>query len=160
MSAEDIVRRAIPIFVQNAEFNLEPIRIGLIIARLKRQEVERVIEFVPLAFGRSLLDGMGIAFEDDYVRVDKDGNERMRGKLADEPIYVAALKLAPVVMQSMGQDAFMAVAMRSAELQATNEALNHGANPADLQASTPLLEWTEWAEPDPPPARPWWRFWA
>jgi len=161
MNAEEMVRAAIPIFVQNAAFNLEPIRVGLIIARLKRPDVERVIEFVPLAFGRSLLDGMGIQFEDYYIRLDRDGNERLRRDLKDEPIFEAALKLAPIVMQQLGQDAFMSIAMRSSELQATNEALNHGASPAGLQASPPVMQWYEGADgaTAAPSTKPWWKFW-
>ena len=142
MSAEDLVRRALPIFLQNAQYELITLRVALTVKFFKEHETEALVEFVPLAFGRSLLDGMGIRFEDDYVRVDAGGNERMRRRLADEPVYVAALKLAPIVMQSMGQDAFMAIAGRSSELQAVNAALNAGSAPADLQASTPVLAWT------------------
>lgn len=158
MSAEDLVRRAIPIFIENAQYELITLKVALTVKFFKEAEIAALIEFVPLAFGRSLLDGMGIQFEDYYVRIDAEGRERVRRKLADEPVYAAALKLAPIVLQSMGQEAFVAIATRSAELEAVNNALNAGSNPADLQASPPVMVWAE--EPPPVASKPWWKFWG
>jgi hypothetical protein len=161
MDAPTALQRAIPVFVQHAKSDLLNLRMALTIARVGSM-VEEVVEFVPLAFGRSLMDGMGITFDDEYVRMDSEGRERLRRKLMDEPLYREALRIAPHVLATEGQDAFLAVAIRSAEFQAVNEALHAGSDPADLQASAPVMEWSEErhaAQPEPSKAKPWWKVW-
>lgn len=149
--------RAIPVFVRNAEFNLDTVRIGLITSRIPGAAIEPIVEFLPLAFGRDLMGAMGVPFPDEYVRVDGEGRERLRAKLADEPWFVESQKLAPAVMTEMGSDAFMAVAGRSAELDAVNQALHAGSQPGDLVFAPPVMKWTD--PPPPAPAKkPWWKF--
>jgi hypothetical protein len=148
--------RAIPIFVQNAEFNLEPVRIGLITSRIPSADHERIIEFLPLAFARDLMATMGVSFSDEYIRLDAEGQERLRANLADEPWFVESQKLAPEVMAQMGSDAFMAIAGRSAELDAVNQALHAGSQPADLILGPPVMQWFD-PPPPPPPKKPWWK---
>jgi hypothetical protein len=160
MDAAAALQRAIPVFIKNAPFELITVRVGLTVALIPGRLVEELVEFVPLAFGRSLMDGMGIAFDDEYVRIDAEGHERLRRKLLDEPIYRQALRIAPQVLATEGQEAFLSIAGRSAEFQAVNEALHAGSNPEDLQASAPVMQWSDERHAAPPPdTKPWWKVW-
>ena len=156
MNTKTALERALPILVEHAGIDLDILRLYLIRAGLSRLQTTDVVEFVPLAFGRALMDGMGVQFDDEYVRVDDAGKERLRKKLADEPMFAAALAAAPEVMRDSGQDAFAAIAMQSSELQAVNQALNAGVSADGLIASVPVMVWSD--EP-PAPAKPWWKFW-
>lgn len=158
MNHAELLRRAIPAFVRNAEFHLDPVRIALITSYIPGAAIEPILEFMPLAFARDLLGPMGVSFPDEYVRIDGEGNERLRGKLADEPWFTESQKLAPAVMRELGTDAFMAIAQRSAELDAVNQALHAGADVSDLVIAPPVMKW---ADPPPPAAakkKPWWKF--
>ncbi|HEV7767403.1 MAG TPA: hypothetical protein VGQ76_20550 [Thermoanaerobaculia bacterium] len=152
MDTTSIVRRAVTVFAEHPRADLNQLRRALQSAGLMQEQASDVIEFVPLAFARTFLDGMGIVFEDEYVRVDDQGRERMRRKLMDEATYRDALAVAPEVMATAGQDAFLAVASRSSELQAVNTALHHGVDPAGLQASEPTMLWVG-------EKKAWWKVW-
>jgi hypothetical protein len=161
MNTKAALDRALPLFAQKADYDISILIAFFIAAGLSKTQATEVVEFAPLAFGRALMDGMGVVFDDEYIRLDDDGEERLRRKLADEPMFVAALAAAPEFMRNAGQDPFAAIAMRSAELQAVNEALNAGVSPDGLIASAPVMVWGEESPPAPvqAPAKPWWKIW-
>jgi hypothetical protein len=157
MTANELARRSIPVFANNANASFDELRSALSGAGMSNDEAGAVLEFVPLAFGRAFLDGMGIEFADYYIRLDDKGKERQRKKLVSEALYFEAVMLAPQVMLTNGQEAFTAVAIRSAEVQAINNALNQGVDPNGLVASPPVMMWG--GGDSGGDAKPWWKFW-
>ena len=145
MNPTEVIRRALPTMTKYPDGDPGITIAFLIRDGIPKADAARVLERHPRAFQHDA---------DYYVRVDGDGRERSRGKLADEPFYTAGLAAAPQVMMQLGRDSFTAIAMQSSEFQAANAALNAGADLANLQASPPLMMWRE--EPLPPP---WWKFW-
>ncbi|HVX91558.1 MAG TPA: hypothetical protein VHC20_08200 [Candidatus Paceibacterota bacterium] len=99
--------------------------------------VSQAVQFVPIAFGRALLDGLGIRFSQNYVLLNGEGRLVERGALDSLVVYKTALTAA-----SSRPDVVKAVALRSAETNAINNALNSGSNPADL-AMAPVMAFTE-----------------
>ncbi len=92
---------------------------------LTREESERLVAFLPIAFARVAIVHIGkVGFTTDY-RVKETGKIF---SLSDEPIFVEALKLATESYHSglVSRDSFAAVALRSPELVAVNKALNAG----------------------------------
>lgn len=92
---------------------------------LAREESERLVAFLPIAFGRVVIAHIGkVSFTTDY-RVKETGKTY---SLSDEPIFVEALKLAAEGYHSglFSRESFTAVALRSPELDAVNKALNDG----------------------------------
>jgi hypothetical protein len=81
---------------------------------------ERLIGFLPLAFGRRVLPGVALA--DTFL----DG-ETVR-PLASEPVYLAAVAAAEVA----GRDDIERIGLRSAEFHAVNQALHAGSQLTDL----------------------------
>lgn len=155
MKPGDIVQRAIDVFARNAEADFDAVRAALEAAGLSKDEAAAALEFVPLAFGRAMLNGMGIELASYYVRLDANGKEVQRKQLVQEPLFLEASMLAPLTLLRQGQDAFTAVAMRSSEVQAVNNALNAGADPANLQASPPMMT----SRGTSGTSKPWWKFW-
>jgi hypothetical protein len=156
MNVATAIRLAVPILAEHGRTDSGLVAVWLIRAGLSRQHAHDAERFIPLAFGRQILAGMGVELPDSYIRVRAVDGRREEKPLAEEPFYRDALKAAPILGSELGGDVFTNVALLSSELQAVNEALNAGASPEGLVASPPLIEWNR--PPSSPP--PWWKFWA
>jgi len=147
--------RAVPILAQYSDDDSGLVRIGLLRAGLSPEQTTEAIAFIPLAFGRELLSGMGVTLSETYMQAS-DGGSGVERRLADEPMFSEARKLVPRIAAEMGQGVFTAVALQSSELKAVNEALNQGADPVNLVASPPVVLLPHAPARD---KRPWWKFW-
>jgi len=164
------VERALPAFEQVRTGDWSGLEAAVVEAGVPAPLASQVLAFMPIAFGRALLDGMGIGFSPEYAIADAASGSRPAGLLADHPVYAAAAARAAGMMQRQeAGDAFAAVAVWSSEFSAVNQALNAGSDPADLEAAPPLLLLDPASGPsakaaDGPAAKatgkPWWRFWG
>jgi hypothetical protein len=112
----------------------EAVTASLESAGVERWLAERLLVFLPMAFGRQLLDGVTLA--GTFV----DGpSERA---LTDEPVYVAAVARAGMASSAELER----IGLRSAEVSAVNSALNAGSRLDDL-----VLTATALTSPLPPP---------
>jgi hypothetical protein len=93
----------------------------------------RAISFLELAFGRVLLERLGVELSAVAVIDGRDV------ALADDPVYRAALAHAHAVDASGPAELYRTLALRSAEVAAVNQALNAGSRPQDLVLSPPNL---------------------
>lgn len=135
----------------------------------------QAVQIIPVAFGRHLLDGMGITFSEKFWVVDRMGKILQSGSFSENPIFVAALSLAPGLLNAaVSED----VVWRSAEVNCVNTALNAGSDPKNLALapvaifrgepgaiglrhvqetmSAHILELYKSKRPD---SKTWWRFW-
>src|SRR5262245_9404879 len=128
-----------------------------------------VTRFVPIAFGRQVLSGVGISFPDEYWLLSTEGEVIQRDTLSGNAVYAEAIRLAPSSMSK-------AVVFRSSEVNAINSALNRGSSPTNLRAA-PVAVFTGQASEQgrrkaqahiaaffksPTPAegnKSWWKFW-
>jgi hypothetical protein len=134
------VERALPAFSQVRPGDWAGLRAALVRAGLPAGRASEVSAFMPIAFGRALMDGMGVTFSPEYGVADGSGSTRTVGRLADHPVYAAAeAKVAEMMESQEDGDALVGVALWSSEFSAVNQALNAGSNPADLEAGPPLL---------------------
>lgn len=103
------------------------------------QEVQALLAFVPLAFGRVALQELEVTFSDKATVRDHAGDEGTEIRLAEDLVFAQADRLARRAIEhgTMTQDEFLAVAARSAELHAINNAMNQGAEAKDLVVSPP-----------------------
>ena len=152
---------------------------GELIALLESRGVEetiaeRIVRFAPVAFGRALLADLGIAFSDDFLRFDGDGNLTLSGKLSADDVFAASV--ASVATHS-NSPAYQTIALSSAEVHSVNQALNSGSNPADLvlapvaifdqpptdtgmdRAHQHLAKILQPHSPTQPQDKPWWKIW-
>lgn len=135
---DDRLERAVGAFVQEPrpEFDIDVLAEG----GIDRKTAEDIHAFLPIAFGRLLLDRMKVVYPDEYVLINRDGGFRKDLPLWDEPVYRRAMLLAPgfAFSQRYGE-AFKYVALCSAEIDAVNNALNAGSKPEDLVLGMPLV---------------------
>jgi hypothetical protein len=165
MTVREAILLAMPVFAAHAGGGLYVIREELESAGVPRRLAAEIVEFLPMALARALLDGMGVHFEDHYVRQTARGRVIGRKPLADEPVFREGLALANEL--SDDGTTFLAVAGWSAEYRAINKAMNSGSRPEDLRCAPPVV----FAEHDDersfddtsggvqPRARAWWQFW-
>jgi hypothetical protein len=165
MSVREAILLAIPVFASRARGGLYAIRKGIEEAGVPRQLAAEIVEFLPLALARALLAGMGIHFEEHYVRQTARGCVIGQKLLWDEVVFREGLAIANEI--SGDGDAFVAVASWSVEYRAVNEAMNAGSRPEDLRCASPII----FAEYDDersfdntsggiqPRAKLWWQFW-
>jgi uncharacterized protein DUF6348 len=120
---------------------------ALVARGFETKAAERMVVFAPVAFGRYLLRDMGIDFDPTF-EVRGERFQTTSPLLLDQMAeYVAAVRAAPIVASSsLG---FRALALRSAEVNAINNALIKGSQPADLRLTPTLITW-DILDGDPP----------
>ncbi|HVL13023.1 MAG TPA: hypothetical protein VM529_10690 [Gemmata sp.] len=165
MTVRDAILLAVPVFTRHAGGGLSVIRNELENAGVPPQLAAELVEFLPLALARAMLDGMGVRFEDYYVRQTARGHVIGQKLLTDEPVFREGLAVANEL--SANSEEFMAVAGWSVEYQAINKAMNAGSRPEDLRCAPPVV-FADHDDARPfddtsagPQSRPkpWWQFW-
>jgi hypothetical protein len=152
MDTEDLFAWTVAAFVSNPEAPDDGIAQLLTAAGIPAGPAERAVAFLPLAFGRVLLADLGPRFADEYVEVDATRRVRARLKLSDDPLFAASLRSAKGADRAQMQ----AIALRSAEVNALNQALHAGSKAEDLVFTPPLITLRATAQDT---GTPWWRAW-
>jgi hypothetical protein len=166
MTARDAILRAVPVFVAQPEGDLYTIRTALVGAGIPVGISAEIIEFLPLAIARAMLNGMGIHFEDYYIRKTEHGRVVGEKKLLDEPVYREALAMADEIGR-MADGVFMAVAGWSSEYRAVSKAMNSGKQPDELSFGPPTMlannddrrAFDDTSSGVQQKAKAWWQFW-
>jgi hypothetical protein len=104
-------------------------------------EADRFVAYLPLAFGRVLLHGMGIGFSSTVILRNYTTGASREVALDDEEIFVEAARLAEEAHANgtMSREEFSALALCSAEVNAVNNALHGGSKPEDLVCSPTVV---------------------
>lgn len=182
-AAESAVRTLATIISRRAEFTELDLYTSLAESSIPSPLADRAYKFTMIAWGRILLDGLGIHFSPDYYCLDGSGSIVESGQLVDDPCYAMAIRLAPEFRHCPG---FARFALMSADVNTVNSMLNAGSKPQHLVLA-PAVMFTESPTPsgmeraraliskllqkqsatvkksavDVPkrPSKPWWRFW-
>ncbi|MEC5387995.1 hypothetical protein VVD49_19845 [Uliginosibacterium sp. H3] len=88
------------------------------------------IRFIPIAFARQFLHGMGVSFHDEYWYFAPDGSTKEQSALTSVPVFASAQELS---RSPMSKEVVSHVVFRSSEAHAVNNALNAGSKPGDLK---------------------------
>jgi hypothetical protein len=144
MDIFEAIQLAIPVFHEHKDSTWKTLGEALKEAGIPAILANRLLEFMPLAFGRAFVDGMGIEFGEYYIRFNPKTNKKVSKRLAEEPVYTQSFAAATSLMtQKQAGDEVMSVIVRSSEFTAMNKALNDGSHVKDLVASPPVLLWDE-----------------
>ncbi len=166
MNVRDAILLAIPVFAANSRAGPTESLEGLEAAGVPAELAAEIVEFLPLALARAMLDGMGIRFADHYIRQTAQGEVIGQKLLADEPVYREGLAIANEI-SGRGEDLFIAVAKWSPEYQAISRALNKGSRAEDLECRPPVVfanygdrrAFDDTSGGPRPRAKGWWQFW-
>lgn len=104
-------------------------------------EALALLAYLPLAFGRKALQELPIKFAQTATVQRGEEDEGTEIRLEDDAIFAQADQLARRALEqgTMTQDQFLAVASRSAEVHAVNNAMTQGAEAKDLVVSSPQI---------------------
>ncbi len=135
------VSRAVARMIERAGEPDDEIRPVLAADGADPREVQALLAFVPLAFGRAALRELPVRFASTAVVRDSHEAEGVETLLSEEPVFAQAAWLADQALEgaTLTQDEFLAVAMRSAEVHAVNDAMMGGADAGDLVVSPPIV---------------------
>ncbi|PCJ53234.1 MAG: hypothetical protein COA70_09915 [Planctomycetota bacterium] len=133
------------------EANQERWVTGLLALGATQAEADSTIAFTTLAFGRQLLDGVVETFPADYVSMHHAKDDGTFKPLAEVDAFTTAVQQA---LSVVNVPAFKALALRSSEVDAVNQALHAGADASHLQLSAPIV--FELAEKGK--GKVWWKF--
>jgi hypothetical protein len=166
MTTRDAILLAVPTFAAHACDGPATLRCELGKVGISPALAAEIIDFLPLALARAMLDGLGIQFADHYVRRTAQGQVGGENRLADEPVYQEGLTIANEI-SGMGGDAFMAVAGWSTEYRAINRVMNAGSLAENIVCAPPIFlaqdydrrKDVETANGTMSRARTWWQFW-
>jgi hypothetical protein len=166
MDIEEAIKKAVTIFAEHRDSGWEVLVEAVENSDIPTLLAGRLLEFMPLAFGRVFMKDLGIAFREEYVRyVVSDGKivVKQRRKLIDESVYRESFKIASKMEGTkIDGEKFLAVAFRSAEFICVNEMELKGSKPEHLVLTEPHLEWTEEDELDISESKgnsSWWQLW-
>jgi hypothetical protein len=165
MTTREAILRAVPVFAIHANSGPSSLRAELNKLGIPVALAAEVVEFLPIAVARAMLNGMGVRFADHYVRQTAQGHIIGEKRLDDEPVYREGLALADEIGR-MGEDTLMAVVNYSPEYTAISKAINSGSRPEELSCAPPTML----ANNDDPrtfndtsggaTSKPWWKFWG
>ncbi len=143
----EAIKLAIPVFADNQNSEWHELEESLVKVGISPLLAIKLIEFMPLAFGRVHLEAKGFKFDDYYIRQNPNTKKEIRKKLNDEPVYQEAFEVASyIVATNRVGEAFMAIVYRSAELWCINDMLKQGSKPESILGLPPLLQWNDECE--------------
>lgn len=166
MTTRDAILLAVPAFATHDRGEPSAVRGELEKAGVPPPLAAEIVEFLPIALARAMLNGMGIGFADHYIRQTALGRVIGQKLLGDELVYREGLVIAGEI-SGMGEDVFMAVARWSPEYQAIRRAMNGGTPAEDLQCAPPVMlanhedqrAFDDTSGGAQPRVKAWWQFW-
>jgi hypothetical protein len=166
MTVRDAILLSIPVFASHARGGPSEVRAALEAAGVPPGLAAEIVEFLPVALARAMLDGMGIRFADHFVRQTAQGRVIGEKSLSEEPVYREGLAIAGEI-SGAGEAGFMAVAGCSPEYRAIRQLMNSGGRPEDMELGPLVLlandgdrrTFDDTSGGRQPRPRAWWQFW-
>lgn len=132
---------------------------------INRPVAVQLIMLVPLAYGRAGLANSGVRFSDYFICMGPNGRPKRECKLNSLAVWNESIAFARKEIDSGACGAAaLAIAGRSPETNAINQALHGGEKIEDLVISPPVFIWPEFnssvhADLSSKAPRRWWHFW-
>jgi hypothetical protein len=136
----EAMQLAIPVFAEYKDSDPFELKEALIKTDIAPWLAEKLLQFMPLAFARVYMNGMGIKFADDYICLNPQTKKEILKRFDDEPVYQDSLEVAfYIINNNLVSEAFQAIIFRSCELNALNNLLAKGSNPENILVGPPVL---------------------
>jgi hypothetical protein len=121
----------------------------LVVEGLTRSLAARLVEFLPMAYCRLMLEPSGVHFSNSFQRRLTDGQVTPEQPLSSQPIWNEVLAFAKSeIDHGISPEDLLAVAGRCAEFDAVNQLLNRRSKMKDIHLTPVVLLWPEQG-PDP-----------
>ena len=158
MNLEQSLDLALTIFTQYEHSNWKSLETAMYATKMPKLHAERILEFMPVAFGRVLMRDSGVEFQGIYERRKPGSGVGREFQIATNQVYVASVAYAKRQADSTsGIEILNAVANRSPELKAIQDKVNEGVEAENIVLSRLILGWT--GKPENPDDKVWWKIW-
>jgi hypothetical protein len=157
-AADDALKMYVAIIQRAPQLTDDAIEKQLVNDGCEWSMAQCTVLFVPLAFGRVVVDRLGMKAADTYRHHDiADGTEGERDLKMEIVFTWAKAMTSEYAGITDYKEAFANIVARSAEVNAINNALNGGVTPESLRESkfAPTLVYLGRKS-----QKPWWRFWS
>ncbi|MGF1578329.1 MAG: tetratricopeptide repeat protein [Gemmataceae bacterium] len=104
-----------------------------------RKRAARLGQMIPIAWGRLLLESMGVSAPKSYLGWNPETGTSTERQFDNDPLYQEIQAVLPTACAQATQEQAQRMLLRSAEVSALNQALDQGADPRDLVLSQPML---------------------
>jgi hypothetical protein len=139
MSPNDAVERVAALVTADPQFTEDSVYASMSAAHVPDRDADLAYKFTQAAWGRLLLNGMGIKFAEQYYCLNGSGDVVDAGTLREQPYFLAATRLGPRYATMAG---FKRMAAMSSDFQAVNQAMKSGSQPENL-VTAPLVLFLE-----------------
>ena len=146
---DEDISRAVALLRANPDASMEEVYKQLVKSGTKADLAARLIEFLPVVYGRIILSTIGVRLSDKFRRVLPDGTVSPERRLAEEPLWLAATQFARAeVNRGVSPREIELVGGCSCEIAAANQVLQKGGDPKNVICVPPLFCWPEAGLPE------------
>ena len=138
------ISKAVAIFRESPASSDDEIYRRLVAAGIESKRAARLVEFLPMAYSRLILAGIGIRFSDVFRRRQGDGSLSCEQTLVFNPLWAEIVSFAREEQAAgvIGKD-LIAIASHSAEFDGVHQLLNQGSKPENIALAAAVLLWPE-----------------
>ncbi len=104
-----------------------------------RKRAIRLYHLVPIAWGRLLLESMGVSAPNSYKTWNPKTDKSTEHRFDQDPLYQEIMAVLPAACAQATQEQAQRMLMRSSEINAVNQALDAGSDLRDLILSPPMF---------------------
>jgi hypothetical protein len=145
MSAvQNAIITAVSVFRSSPERTDEEVYQILVSKGIERRLAARLVEFLPAAYCRVIVEPTGARFPDTFQRSREDGTAMEPVPLASEEVWTAALDYARgEISRGLSREDKLRLAGRSAEFRAANDLLKQGSKLQNIVFAPAVYGWPE-----------------
>ncbi len=122
------VEKAAAAFFRNPRPGEDALVSELIASGADPLTAERIVQFLPIAFGRLFLEPHAPNFNNEFLLRNLESGREARGRFTQDSIFQACLAAA----RDRSRDDLSVVARVSAEVEAIEKLVAEGSNPSDV----------------------------
>lgn len=140
MGPQEKVQHYIKVLESHTQDDLDEIVSRLACDYIESEDAELLIAFVPMAFAHEVLSPLGVALPSDFLAQDFDTGVSARGRLTDEPVFVAAKAMAnEMLANDLTRQMALEIADLSAEMSVARKLSSNGGSMRDVVLTEPVL---------------------
>jgi hypothetical protein len=140
----DLIAKTVELLRRSASSTDDEVRGILVTDGVETTTAARLIEFLPMAYCRLLLEPSGVRLSSNFRRRLEDGQLSEERPLTSQPVWNAVLEYARNdVVRGVSPEDLLAVAGRSAEFDAANQLLKNGSQLKNIVLTPVVLLWAE-----------------
>jgi hypothetical protein len=140
MLEQERIAKAVQIYRENPSMEDREVFHFLVHEGIDPESAAHLVDFLPMAYARTMFSTSGARFPETFQRTDKNGNLLPEQALTSEPFWNEVFTYAQSdVQRGISTQDLLAVASRAAEYNAVSKIQSDGGNLSDCEFSSPIF---------------------